>query len=261
MSPNRTRDGDENENGGRFAGDVAVVTGGTRGIGRAAAERLAAAGATTVATYARDDRAAAEAGRALQDLRGESAVRRFDVRDFDAVAAAFEAISEEFGPPTVLVNAAGVMANALLVRMDPADWRRVIDTNLTGTFHCTREAARLMLRADGGRIVNVSSVAARRGWAGQANYAASKAGVVGLTRAVARELGGRSIRVNAVCPGYTDTDLYRSELGDVEDVPDAIPAGRVADPDEVAAAVCFLASADASYVNGATLRVDGGLLG
>lgn len=254
-----TRPRSGGRDGSGFADDVAVVTGGTRGIGRAVAERLAAAGATTVATYAGDDRAAAAAGRALRDFPGETAVRRFDVRDFDAVAAAFEAISEEFGPPSVLVNAAGVMANALLVRMDPADWRTVIDTNLTGTFHCTREAARLMLRAGGGRIVNVSSVAARRGWAGQANYAASKAGVLGLTRATARELGGRSIRVNAVCPGYTDTDLYRSELAD--DVADSIPAGRVADPDEVAAAIGFLASEDASYVNGAVLRVDGGLLG
>lgn len=249
---------------GAFADDIAVVTGGTRGIGRAVAERLAAAGATTVATYARDDRAAAETERALRDRVGgdECAVRRFDVRDLDAVSDAFEAIRDEFGPPSVLVNNAGVMRNGLLVRMDPEDWHEVLDTNLTGTFHCTREAARLMLRAGGGRIVNVSSVAARRGWPGQANYAASKAGVLGLTRAVARELGGRSIRVNAVCPGYTDTDLYRSELADAaDDRLDDVPADRVADPGEVADAVCFLASEASSYVNGEVLRVDGGLLG
>ncbi|MFB6303091.1 MAG: 3-oxoacyl-ACP reductase FabG [Haloferacaceae archaeon] len=244
-----------------FADDVAVVTGGTRGIGRAIAERLAAAGATTVATYAGDDRAAAETERALQESGSECAVRRFDVRDFDAVAAAFGAIRDEFGPPSVLVNNAGVMRNGLLVRMDPGDWHEVLDTNLTGTFHCTREAARLMLRAGGGRIVNVSSVAAQRGWPGQVNYAASKAGILGLTRAAARELGGRSIRVNAVCPGYVDTDLYRSELADADGVPEEIPADRVADPEEVAEAVRFLAGDESSYVNGEVLRVDGGLLG
>lgn len=247
-----------------LAGDVAVVTGGTRGIGRAVVERFVGAGATTVATYAHDDRAAAETGRALRDPEGdgECVVRRFDVRDFEAVREAFAAIRDEFGPPSVLVNNAGIVRNALLVRMDPESWQEVLDTNLTGTFHCTREAARLMLRAGGGRIVNVASVAARRGWAGQANYAASKAGVVGLTRAAARELGDRSIRVNAVCPGYTDTDLYRSELArDDGSPPESIPAGRVADPEEVADVVCFLASDEASYVNGEVLTVDGGLLG
>lgn len=246
-----------------FADDVAVVTGGTRGIGRAVAERLADGGATVVATYAHDDRAAAETERALRDRDGTCAVRRCDVRDFDAVSASFEALRDEFGTPSVLVNNAGVMRNALLVRMDPEAWHEVLDTNLTGTFHCTREAARLMLRAgDGGRIVNVSSVAARRGWVGQANYAASKAGVLGLTRAAARELGGRSIRVNAVCPGYTDTDLYRENLADADDpLPDSVPAARVADPREVAEAIRFLASEASSYVNGAVLRVDGGLLG
>lgn len=244
-----------------FADDVAVVTGGTRGIGRAVAERLADEGATTVATYAHDDRAAAETERALLECAGACAVRKFDVRDFDAVREAFAGIRDEFGPPSVLVNNAGVMRNGLLVRMDPEAWQEVLDTNLTGTFHCTREAARLMLRAGGGRIVNVASVAARRGWAGQANYAASKAGIVGLTRAAARELGDRSIRVNAVCPGYTDTDLYRSELAGDDTPPESIPAGRVADPDEIADAIRFLASEEASYVNGEVLTVDGGLLG
>lgn len=243
-------------------GDVAVVTGGTRGIGRAVAERLARDGATTVATYAHDDRAAAETERALREEGRACAVRRFDVSEFEAVREAFGAIRDDVGSPSVLVNAAGIMRNGLLVRMDPEAWHEVLDVNLTGTFYCTREAARLMVRGDGGRIVNVASVAAQRGWPGQVNYAASKAGVVGLTRAAARELGGRSIRVNAVCPGYTDTDLYRSELAaDDGSAPDSIPERRVADPGEIADAVRFLAGEESSYVNGEVLRVDGGLLG
>jgi 3-oxoacyl-[acyl-carrier protein] reductase len=146
--------------------------------------------------------------------------------------------------------------------MEPEAWDTVVDTNLTGTFYCMRAAIRAMLREREGRIVNVSSVAAERGWAGQANYAASKAGVVGLTRSAARELGDRSIRVNAVCPGYTDTALFRSELeGSDETITEQIPQDRIADPDEIAAAVRFLVSPDSSYVTGEILRVDGGLLG
>jgi len=245
-----------------FTDDVAVVTGGTRGIGRAIADRLASDGATTVVTYAHDDRAAARTERALQARAPESTAVKFDVGDYDAVAAAFDRIHEEFGPPSVLVNNAGIMRNSLLVRMDSEEWNDVIRTNLTGTFHCLQAAGKLMLRERHGRIVNVSSVAAQRGWAGQANYAASKAGVVGLTKSAAREFGDRSIRVNAVCPGYTDTDLYRTELDGADDDPVGMaPQGRVAEPEEIADAVAFLLSEEASYVNGEVLRVDGGLLG
>jgi 3-oxoacyl-[acyl-carrier protein] reductase len=242
--------------------DVAVVTGGTKGIGRASATELAEAGATTIATYAHDETAAAETEDRLDAYDQACGVERFDVRDFEAVTTAFSDIQEAYGPPSILVNNAGVMRNSLLVRMEPEAWDAVIDTNLTGTFYCMRAAVRAMLREREGRIVNVSSVAAKRGWAGQANYAASKAGVVGLTRAAARELGDRSIRVNAVCPGYTDTDLFRSELeGSDETVTERIPQDRIADPDEIAAAVRFLVSPDSSYVTGEILRVDGGLLG
>src|SRR6056297_1364469 len=144
-----------------FEGEVAVVTGGTRGIGRAVATRLAEQGATVVATYHEDDAAADETAAALASFSTETAVERFDVADSDAVAATFETVAERYGPPTVLVNNAGTMANGLLVRMSPEQWQRVIDVNLTGTFYCTREAARWMLRRDdrGGRIVNVASVA------------------------------------------------------------------------------------------------------
>jgi len=244
-----------------FEGDVAVVTGGTRGIGRAVAERLAAAGATTVATYHADEAAAGETRTALATYDAETGVERFDVADADAVEEAFDRVGERFGPPTVLVNNAGIMRNSLLIRMSPEEWSSVIETNLTGTFNCTRVAARAMLRGEGGRIVNVSSVAARRGWAGQSNYAASKAGIVGFTRSVARELGGKGIRVNAVCPGYADTDLYDDLAGDLEGDPaDATPQSRPADPEEVADVIAYLASTDASYVTGEVVRVDGGLL-
>ena len=245
-----------------FSDDVAVVTGGTRGIGRAVVERLAEGGATVVATSHDDETAAERTADELADYPGEVAVERFDVADFAEVEAAFEVIAETYGSPTVLVNNAGIMDNGLLVRMGPTQWQRVIDTNLTGPFYCTREAARLMLRAgEGGRIVNVASVAAKRGWAGQANYAASKAGLIGLTRAAARELGGKDVRVNAVAPGYTDTSLLEDVRGYEEFVTENAASGRVASPEEIADVVAFLASEDASYVNGEVVRVDDGLLG
>jgi len=246
---------------GEFADDVAVVTGGTKGIGRATVERLAREGATVVATYHSDEEAAGDLADWLGRRDVDGRVRKFDVGDHGAVRAGFDAITDVLGPPTVLVNNAGVMRNGLLIRMDPDDWQQVLETNLTGAFYCTRAAARRMLRAGGGRIVNVSSVAARRGWPGQANYAASKAGLIGLTRAVARELGGRSIRVNAVCPGYAGTELYdRLADGREPEIEAEIPQGRVADPAEIAEAIAFLASPRATYVNGAVLTADGGLL-
>ncbi|MHC3437758.1 SDR family NAD(P)-dependent oxidoreductase [Natrialbaceae archaeon A-gly3] len=245
-----------------FTDDVAVVTGGTRGIGRAIVERLAEGGATVVATYHDDEVAAERTAEELADCPGEVVVERFDVADFAEVEAAFEVIAETYGSPTILVNNAGIMDNGLLVRMGPEQWQRVIDTNLTGPFYCTREAARLMLRAgEGGRIVNVASVAAKRGWAGQANYAASKAGLIGLTRAAARELGGKDVRVNAVAPGYTDTSLLEDARGYEAFVEDETASGRVASPREVADVVAFLADEGASYVNGEVLRVDDGMLG
>ncbi|MFA9424908.1 SDR family NAD(P)-dependent oxidoreductase [Natronorubrum sp. A-ect3] len=244
-----------------FRDEIAVVTGGTRGIGRAVAERFADGGATVIATYHADDEAADRTRDALATYPTETEVERCDVTDFDAVAAMFETVAERYGPPTILVNNAGVMDNGLLVRMTPEQWRRVLETNLFGPFYCTREAARSMLRHDGGRVVNVASVAARRGWAGQANYAASKAGLIGLTRAAARELGGKDIRVNAVAPGYTDTGLLE-DVADYETlVEDRTASGRVGTPEEIADAVAFMASDAASYVNGEVLRVDDGLLG
>jgi 3-oxoacyl-[acyl-carrier protein] reductase len=180
-----------------------------------------------------------------------------DVADAEAVAAAFSAVRERFGPVAVLVNNAGITRDGLAIRMPADDWQAVVDTNLSGAFHCTRHALDDMLRERWGRIVNVSSVVAERANPGQANYVAAKAGLLGLTRTVAREMGKRGITVNAVTPGVIDTDMTDGTVAD--GLVAAIPANRTGRPEEVAAAVAFLVSEDAAYINGATLSVDGGL--
>jgi 3-oxoacyl-[acyl-carrier protein] reductase len=225
--------------GSEDAPRVAVVTGGTRGIGAAVVERLKADGLTVVAL-----------GRTGGDVQA-------DVADADAVSAAFAEVRERFGPVAVLVNNAGVTRDGLAIRMPDEDWHTVLDTNLTGAFNCTRQGLADMLRARWGRIVNVSSVVAERANPGQANYVAAKAGLLGYTRTVAREMGKRGITVNAVTPGVIATDM-------TADLPEdglaaAVPAGRVGQPEEVAAAIAFLVSDEAAYINGATLAIDGGL--
>jgi 3-oxoacyl-[acyl-carrier protein] reductase len=220
-------------------GAVALVTGGTRGIGASIAERLKADG-YKVATL----------GRSGGDVQA-------DVSDPASVQAAFDEVRRQLGPVLILINNAGVTADGLAIRMPDDDWTSVIDTNLTGAFNCTKRGLEDMLKARWGRIVNVSSVSAERANSGQANYAASKAGLLGFTRVVAKEMGKRNITANAVTPGFIDTDMT-SELPQAE-IAAAIPAARVGRPEEVAAAVAFLVSDDAAYVNGATLAVDGGL--
>lgn len=245
-----------------MSGEVAVVTGGTRGIGRETAETFAARGATTVATYRADEDAAADARAALAEYEAPTEVVQFDVGDWESVDGAFDRIDAEHGTVTALVNNAGVFERDLFVRMDPEDWESTIQTNLTGTFNCTRKVARSMLLGDGGAIVNVTSVAGLRGWAGQAHYAASKAGVVGLTRSLARELADRDVRVNAVAPGYTETSMVEDLAPGGASITDEepIPQDRVADPAEIAECIAFLASERASYLTGEVVRVDGGLL-
>ena len=216
----------------------AVVTGGTRGIGAAVVRRLRADGWDAVAL-----------GRTGGDAQA-------DVGDPDAVAAAFDEIEAQRGPVLVLVNNDGQRRDGLTIRMSTEDWQAVIDTNLSGAFHCTRRALRSMLKARWGRIVNVSSVVAGHANPGQANYAASKAGLLALTGTVAREMAGRGITCNAVTPGVVQTDMTADI---VDDLLPLVPAGRVGQPEDVAAAIAFLCSEEAAYVNGATLAVDGAL--
>jgi 3-oxoacyl-[acyl-carrier protein] reductase len=218
---------------------VALVTGGTRGIGASIADKLRADG-YKVATL----------GRSGGDVQA-------DVSDPESVQAAFDAVRENLGPVLILVNNAGVTADGLAIRMPDDDWTSVIDTNLTGAFNCTKRGLEDMLKARWGRIVNVSSVSAERANSGQANYAASKAGLLGFTRVVAKEMGKRNITANAVTPGFIATDMT-ADLPQKE-IAAAIPAARVGEPEEVAAAVAFLVSDAAAYINGATLAVDGGL--
>ena len=216
----------------------AVVTGGTRGIGAAVVERLRADGWPVVAL-----------ARSGGDVQA-------DVSDPEAVAAAFDAVQERHGPVLVLVNNAGQRRDGLVLRMSDEDWRAVLGVNLDGAFHCTRRVLRGMMKARWGRIVNVSSVVAVHANPGQANYAASKAGLLALTRTIAREMGRKGITCNAVVPGIVDTDMTRDV---VEDLVGLVPAGRAGTPQDVAAAVGFLCSEEAAYVNGATLAVDGAL--
>jgi NAD(P)-dependent dehydrogenase (short-subunit alcohol dehydrogenase family) len=216
----------------------ALVTGGTRGIGAAITERLRADG-WTVATL----------GRTGGDVQA-------DVGDRDALKAAFAEVQERHGPVLVLVNNAGERRDGLAIRMPDADWDAVLETNLTGAFTATKLALASMLKARWGRIVNVSSVVAEHANPGQANYAASKAGLLALTRTVAKEMAKRGITCNAVTPGLIDTDMTADVAGLLMPL---IPAARTGTPAEVAACVAFLCSDDAAYVNGATLAVDGGM--
>src|SRR4051794_9169306 len=221
-------------------GGVALVTGGVRGIGVAITERLRGDGLTVVT---------------LGRSTGGADVLA-DVADAQAVTAAFDEVRERFGPILVLVNNAGVRHDGLAIRMPEEEWQEVVDTNLTGAFLCTRRALDDMLGARLGRIVNVSSVVAERANAGQANSVAAKAGLLGFTRTVAREMAKRGVTCNAITPGVIETDMT-ADLAD--GLLEAVPAGRVGQPAEVAAAVAFLVSEEAAYVNGATLSVDGGL--
>ena len=216
----------------------ALVTGGTRGIGAAIAERLETDGWNV-----------ARLGRTSGDVQA-------DVGDSEQVQAAIEQVRERFGPILVLVNNAGVRHDGLTIRMPADEWQAVVDTNLSGAFHCTRRALDDMLKARWGRIVNVSSVVAERANPGQANYVAAKAGLLGFTRTVAREMARKGVTSNAVTPGVIETDMTADLDGGLVE---AVPAGRVGQPEDVAAAVAFLVSEEASYVNGATLSVDGAL--
>ncbi|MEW6307790.1 MAG: 3-oxoacyl-[acyl-carrier-protein] reductase [Bacillota bacterium] len=237
---------------------VALVTGASRGIGRAVAEALARAGAHVAVNYRSDATGAAEVAATVESLGRRSLVVQADVADPAAVQAMVDGTVEALGGIDILVNNAGVIRDGLLVRMRPEDWDRVIAIDLTGAYLCARAAARHMLRKRFGRIINVSSVVAVTGNPGQANYCAAKAGLLGLTKALALELASRQVTVNAVAPGFIDTEMTAA-LGLAGQVAARVPLGRVGTPEDVAQAIVFLASPGAEYITGQTLLVDGGL--
>jgi 3-oxoacyl-[acyl-carrier protein] reductase len=242
------------------SGRVALVTGASRGIGRATAVALAAAGMRVAVGYATDATAAQVTVDAVAAAGASGMPIAIHVENSEAVDAAFAAVEAELGPVEVLVNNAGVTADGLVMRMSDDAWQRVLAVDLTGAFHTIRRATPKMMRARFGRIVNVSSVVAHVGGAGQANYGAAKAGLVGLSRSVARELGGRGITCNVVAPGPIATEMTEAMGPEwLETVGGLVPTGRAGTPEECAAAVAFLVSDDAGYVNGAVVPVDGGL--
>jgi 3-oxoacyl-[acyl-carrier protein] reductase len=234
----------------------ALVTGSARGIGAASAAVLAADGWPVAVNYRSDADGANAVAEAIGRDGGQAEPIQADVRDADAVSALFKEVEERLGPVLILVNNAGVRADGLAPQLGDEDWERVLETNLSAAFRVTRRALRPMIRARFGRVVNIASVVGPRANAGQANYAASKAGLIGFTKTVAVEVARRGVTVNAVAPGYVETQL----TDDVRNgLVDAIPARRPGTAREIASCVRFLASDDASYVTGTTLTVDGGL--
>lgn len=236
---------------------IVLVTGASRGIGRAIAQRFADEGHFVIGT------ATSEKGaEAIEEYLGESGGigRVLDVCNEEAIDHLFEEIDSMYGGVNVLVNNAGITKDGLLMRMKNEDWADVLDTNLTSIYRTSRRAIRSMMKARFGRIINITSVVGQMGNAGQANYAASKAGVEGFTRALAREIGSRGVTVNCVAPGFVETDMTE-ELDErlITSMLDAVPLGRMAQPEEIAAAVTFLASDEASYITGEVLAVNGGM--
>ncbi len=239
---------------------TAVVTGGSRGIGRAICLELARGGAQVVLCYAGNDTAAEETVAACQTLGAKALAVRCDVSDAAQVQMLMDTAVQTFGGIQILVNNAGITRDNLLLRMSEADFDAVMDTNLKGAFLCMKAAARTMMRQRYGRIISISSVVGLRGNAGQLNYAASKAGIIGLTKAMAKELASRGITANAVAPGFIDTDMTAFLQGSArEALLASIPVGHLGTAEDVAKAVAFLAGEDASYITGQVLAVDGGM--
>ena len=241
-------------------GKIALVTGGSRGIGRAIALKLAEAGCDVAVFYAGRKDAAEETVQQLQGLGVRAICVQCDVSDENQVAAAFKQVCDELGLPDILVNNAGIVRDGLAMRMSAENFRAVLDTNLTGAFNMIHACLPGFLRRRSGRIINISSVSGMMGNAGQANYASSKAGLIGLTKTIAREVASRGITVNAVAPGFIETDMTRSMNEAALNAGVAqVPMGRMGRPEDVANAVRFLASDEASYITGCVLKVDGGM--
>jgi 3-oxoacyl-[acyl-carrier protein] reductase len=239
---------------------VAIVTGASRGIGRAIALELAKYGASVVVNYASSSTAADNVVAEITAASGQAIALQADVSQADQVDALINATTEKFGRVDILVNNAGITRDTLLLRMKPEEWQAVIDLNLTGVFLCTRAVSKLMLKQRSGRIINITSVAGQIGNPGQANYSAAKAGVIGFTKSVAKELATRGISVNAVAPGFIATDMT-SNLSNTEEILKFIPLGRYGQPEEVAGMVRFLAADPAAaYITGQVFNVDGGMV-
>lgn len=244
----------------RFEGKVAVVTGSSRGIGRSIALELGLNGATVLVNYNRNEEAAREVASMINSAGSQAEIFKADVSKYNEAQDLIKFAIEEFKDLHILVNNAGTTRDGLIMTMAESDWDFVIETNLKSTFNCSRAAVRHMLRRRYGRIINVTSVSGQMGNAGQTNYSASKAGQIGFTKALAREVASRNITVNAVAPGFIETDLTTSLPDDLQSgLADMIPLGRVGKPEEIAKAVAYLASDDAAYITGHVLTLDGGM--
>lgn len=244
----------------RLQDKVAIVTGASWGIGKAVALALASEGAKVVVNYARSSNAADELVNQIVTDGGSAIALQADVSQADQVDALVSATLEKWGQIDVLVNNAGITRDTLLLRMKPEDWQAVIDLNLTGVFLCTRAVSKTMLKKRTGRIINIASVAGQMGNPGQANYSAAKAGVIGFTKTVAKEMAVRGVTVNAVAPGFIATDMT-DNLPNTEDILKFIPMGRFGKPEDVAGLVKFLAADEAaSYITGQVMNVDGGMV-
>ncbi|HWR38666.1 MAG TPA: 3-oxoacyl-[acyl-carrier-protein] reductase [Patescibacteria group bacterium] len=242
-------------------GKVALVTGASRGIGRAVALSLAKAGAKVVVNYAGNALAAENVRQMIVDNGGEAIAVQADVADGASVEAMVKQVMDAYGRIDILVNNAGITRDGLLMRMKDEDWDAVMNTNLKGVFYCTKAVSRVMMKQKSGRIVNMTSVVGLMGNPGQANYSAAKAGVIGFTKAMAKELASRGITVNAIAPGYITTDMTAGLPEQVKtDLADKIPLNRLGTPEDIANATLFLASDAAGYITGQTLQVDGGML-
>ena len=244
----------------KLEGKKALVTGASRGIGRAIALALAAEGADVVVNYAGSEAAAKEVAAEIEAMGRKAFVVQADISSNEAATAMVDEVVKEFGRIDILVNNAGITRDGLLMRMKEEDWDAVLTTNLKGVFNCTKAAVKYMMKQKAGKIVSISSVVGLMGNAGQANYAASKAGVIGFTKSVARELAGRGVTANVVAPGFVRTDMT-AKLSDsiIASYEGQIPLGRLCDPDAIANAIAFLASDAADYITGVVLPVDGGM--
>ncbi len=244
----------------QLEGKVALVTGASRGIGRSIALLLASRGADIAINYAGNTEAAEKTKAEVEALGRKAILVKTDVADAEACAAMIDEVVKTFGKIDILVNNAGITRDGLLMRMKEADWDAVLLTNLKSVFNCTKAAIKYMMKARAGRIVNISSVVGAMGNAGQANYAAAKAGILGFTKATAKEVAARGITVNAVAPGFISTDMTAVLPEKVVDSLKAgIPMGRLGDPEDIAKAVAFLVSDEAAYITGQTLHVNGGM--